>query len=424
MATEIILPKVDMVMETGTFVEWLKKEGEAIQKGEALFVIQTDKAAIECEATESGILAGLTAKPDDVIPVTGVIGYILAPGEKFEAPAAVGKGGARVAVGKVGPDSKESAKEDAPTERLSAETIEGIRLLRATPLARSLAHENGVDLSRVAGRGPRGRIYKSDVIKAIESLPLKAGHAEVLAPAPARVTPAKLPDARIRERLPLKGARQIIAQRMSESWQSIPHINESISVNMAEIVRLREKVGPAIQEATGQKVTYTALIALAVARTLTRHPTLNSSLHGEEIILWQDVNLGLATSLEDYLIVPVIRQAQDKNLEAIVREMGRLLEAARSRKLEPVDMTGSTFTITNLGMFGIESFTAIINPPEAAILAVGKMVETPKAVDGQVVICPVVNLTVAADHRINDGVRVAKFLLDLKACLENPYLLL
>ena len=416
MATEIIMPKVDMVMETGTFLEWLKKEGEAVQKGEALFVIQTDKAAIECEATETGVLAGLTARPDDVIPVTGVIGYILAPGEKFETPQPAE---AQIPVQKAASAEKEIGKPD--TSQLVPTTTEGIKLLRATPLARTLANENGIDLSNVAGRGPRGRIYKSDVIKAIESQPLKMGRAEIL-PGPSR--PAGLPDARIRERLPLKGPRQIIAQRMAESWQNIPHINESISVNMEEVVRLREKVGPAIQAITGQKVSYTAIIALATAHTLTRHPTLNSTLDGDEIILWQDVNLGLATSLEDYLIVPVIREAQTRNLEAIVSEMARLLEAARGRKLEPADMTGSTFTITNLGMFGIESFTAIINPPEAAILAVGKMVDTPTAVEGEVVVRPVMNLTVAADHRINDGARVAKFLTDLKACLENPYLLL
>ncbi|HEX7555583.1 MAG TPA: dihydrolipoamide acetyltransferase family protein, partial [Leptolinea sp.] len=208
------------------------------------------------------------------------------------------------------------------------------------------------------------------------------------------------------------------------SWSSIPHIYESVNVNMEESVRLRERVNKVVQEHTGLKVSYTAILALAVARLLPKHPFLNSSFTGEEVIQWEDINLGIATSLEDYLIVPVIRNAKDMNLESIVKEMSRLLEAARNKKMEPADMSGSTFTITNLGMFGIESFTAIINPPETAILAVGKMQDTPIAVDGQIVIRPMMNLTIAVDHRVNDGARAAKFLTELKSTLENPYLLI
>ncbi len=233
-----------------------------------------------------------------------------------------------------------------------------------------------------------------------------------------------LPNARIRERIPMKGIRTVIAQRMGYSWSGIPHIYESVNVNMEEIVRLRERVNQVVQEHTGLKVSYTAILALAVARLLPKHPFLNSSFTGEEVIQWEDVNLGIATSLDDYLIVPVVRSAQERNLEDIVKEMSRLLDAARSKKMEPADMSGSTFTITNLGMFGIESFTAIINPPETAILAVGKMVDTPVVIGGQVVIRPMMNLTIGVDHRVNDGARAAKFLTELKSILENPYLLL
>ena len=417
MATEIIMPKVDMVMETGTLMEWKKNEGDTVTKGEPLFVIMTDKAAIEAEAPESGILAGITAKPDDVIPVTTVIGYILAPGESLPEKAAAPAAAAAPAEAK--PETPVAA---AASKAATAVPAGDASQVRATPLARSLAREMNVDLTQVAGRGPRGRVHKADVLE------FAASHkgAPVMASmgAPAANVAVPLPDARIRQRISLKGPRSIIAQRLSYSWSSVPHIYETLSVDMSEVVRLRERVSPAIANATGQKVSYTAILAHAVARILTNHPGLNSSFNGDEIIQWEDVHLGLATSLEDYLIVPVIREAQSKNLQSVVVEMARLLEAARAKRLQPNEMSGSTFTITNLGMFGIEQFTAIINPPESAILAVGKMMDTPVVVDGQVVVRPMMTLTLAVDHRVSDGAAAAKFLVDLKNALENPYLLL
>jgi len=423
MKAEVIMPKVDMDQETGTLVEWLKQEGDTVKKGEPLFVILTAKATIEIEAESSGILRGITAKKDDVIPVTEVIAYIVSPDEKFEAPAVKTVQPAAVSsTPAVSANTEKASPTAAPTMvAVNAEDV------RATPLARAIAREKGLDLSVVPGRGPRGRIYKADVLSALEKgvglsaakpVMVTAQHANV----PAMQIP--LPNARIRERIPMKGVRTVIAQRMAYSWSSIPHIYESVNVNMEEAVRLRERVNKVVQERTGLKVSYTAILALAIARLLPKHPFLNSSFTGEEVIQWEDVNLGIATSLEDYLIVPVIRNSQDMNLESIVKEMSRLLEAARSKKMEPADMSGSTFTITNLGMFGIESFTAIINPPETAILAVGKMQDTPIVIDGQVVVRPMMNLTIAVDHRVNDGARAAKFLTELKSMLENPYLLI
>ena len=417
MATEIIMPKVDMVMETGTLMEWKKNEGDTVTKGEPLFVIMTDKAAIEAEAPESGILAGITAKPDDVIPVTTVIGYILAPGESLPEKATAPTAAAAPAEAKPEtPAAAAAPKADAAAPAGDASQV------RATPLARSLAREMNVDLTQVAGRGPRGRVHKADVLEFAASHKGAPAMASVSAPAANVAVP--LPDARIRQRISLKGPRSIIAQRLSYSWSSVPHIYETLSVDMSEVVRLRERVSPVIANATGQKVSYTAILAHAVARILTNHPGLNSSFNGDEIIQWEDVHLGLATSLEDYLIVPVIREAQNKNLQSVVVEMARLLEAARAKRLQPNEMSGSTFTITNLGMFGIEQFTAIINPPESAILAVGKMMDTPVVVDGQVVVRPMMTLTLAVDHRVSDGAAAAKFLVDLKNALENPYLLL
>jgi pyruvate dehydrogenase E2 component (dihydrolipoamide acetyltransferase) len=417
MATEIIMPKVDMVMETGTLMEWKKNEGDTVTKGEPLFVIMTDKAAIEAEAPESGILAGITAKPDDVIPVTTVIGYILAPGESLPEKAAAPAAAAAPAEAK-----PETPAASAAPKATAAAPAGDASQVRATPLARTLAHEMNVDLTQVSGRGPRGRVHKADVLEYAASHKAAPAMASVSAPAANVAVP--LPDARIRQRISLKGPRSIIAQRLSYSWSSVPHIYETLSVDMSEAVRLRERVTPAIANATGQKVSYTAILAHAVARILAHHPGLNSSFNGDEIIQWEDIHLGLATSLEDYLIVPVIREAQNKNLQSLVVEMARLLEAARAKRLQPNEMSGSTFTITNLGMFGIEQFTAIINPPESAILAVGKMMDTPVVVDGQVVVRPMMNLTLAVDHRVSDGAAAAKFLVELKNTLENPYLLL
>lgn len=428
MATEIIMPKVDMVMETGTFVEWLKKEGEQVNKGEPLFVILTDKATIECESPDTGTLAGITAKPDDVIPVTNVIGYILKAGEQL--PKQAPPSPIPTALPAMPQTKQPSQTSPAPLTELSipASPAES-GLIRATPLARTIAKEKGLDLSKIQGRGPRGRIYKADILESIAKTTGQATLGKTTAPSATPTftsagTSVPLPSAAIKERIPLKGPRAIIAQRMAQSFSTIPHLNETVNVDMSEIVRLRERTSPIIEAETGNKVSYTAILALAVAKILPVHATLNSSLSGSEIIIWDDVNLGIATSLEDYLIVPVIRQAQKMDLKSITGEMARLLEAARNKRLDPGEMTGSTFTITNLGMFGIESFTAIINPPEAAILAVGKMIDQPVVINNEISIRPMLNLTIAADHRINDGAKVAKFLMDLKGILENPYLLL
>ncbi len=423
MKTEVIMPKVDMDQENGTLVEWLKKEGDTVKKGEPLFVILTAKATIEIEAPDSGILRGITAKKDDVIPVTEVIAYIVSPDEKFETP--VVKSPAVQVTEK--PTSKEVVVESKESTVLSTTTDFDTSQIRATPLARAIAKEKGLDLTAITGRGTHGRIYKADVLSALEKGLGTISGQKAMVTGQSFTLPEMqipLPNARIRERIQMKGIRSVIAQRMSYSWSSIPHIYESVTVNMEEIVRLRERINPVVQEHTGLKVSYTAILSMAVARLLPRHPYLNSSYTGEEVILWEDVNLGIATALEDYLIVPVVRGAQGMDLESIVKDMNRLLEAARGKKMEPVDMSGSTFTITNLGMFGIENFTAIINPPETAILAVGKMQDTPVVIGNQVVIRPVMNLTLAVDHRVNDGARAAKFLMDLKSTLENPYLLI
>ena len=430
MATEVIMPKVDMVMETGTFVEWLKKEGEHVSKGDPLFVIDTDKAAIEMESPADGILSGVRAKLNDVIPVTEVIAYILAPGEALPMKAIPPQ-----VVTISAPPNVGITKTLEPA--LAAPKAVNPGKVRVTPVARRLAEQLHIDLTQITGRGPRGRIHKADILAFQETqasdecleAPVPAP-TSILAAPPAFATPVAqlasipLPDARRKQVIPLAGARKIIAERMSYSASTIPHFTLSLRVDMTEAIRLRERLLEPLKAQTGQRVSFTAILARAVATVLPRHPYLNASLSDGSLILWDDIHLGIATSVEENLIVPVIREAQCKNLGQLVTALSDLTDRARNRRLTPSEMTGSTFTISNLGMFGIESFTAIINPPESAILAVGRMVDTPVRTGDGFEFRPMIQLTASADHRIVDGVGVARFLDELKSTLENPYLLI
>jgi pyruvate dehydrogenase E2 component (dihydrolipoamide acetyltransferase) len=414
MATELIMPKVDMVMEEGTFVEWLKQEGDQVNKGEPLFVILTDKANIEIEAPASGVLAGLSAKPDDIIPVTQVIGYVLAEGEALpdlDAPVA------RVAE----PSEAVSVVPSSPSAVAVPEPVQQTSVFkaRATPVARRLAAEHGVDLSSLVGRGPQGRIHKADVLALLDRRRSTAKPSVV-----AGEIHVPLPQAARNSTLPLSGPRRIIAERMSHSAFTAPHITLSLRVDMSEAIQLRQSLLEPLQQKTGHRLSHTAILARAVAQVLANHPLLNASLDGDQIVLWQDIHLGIATSVDDYLIVPVMKDAQNLTLEQMVETLADLTARARSKRLKPTEMAGSTFTISNLGMFGIESFNAIINPPEAAILAVGSIVDSTVVRDGRISIRPLMDLTLSADHRIVDGVAAARFLADVKRMLENPYLLL
>ena len=427
MATEVFIPKVDMVMETATFVEWLIDEGEHVEKGQPLFVILTDKAAMEIEAPASGTLAGIKALPDEVLPVSETIAFILEPGEKLPEIVQVSTTAPTTGVEKTATPAESLIPVPAQNAITPINSGDGHHKVRATPVARRLATTLGIDLARISGRGPKGRIHKADVLLAAENLA-----AEMTAPTligsgsqvPGLDQPIPLPVAKKKEVIPLAGPRRIIAQRMAYSASVAPHINLSISADMTEAQRLRTSVLSQIETQTGYRLSFTTLIAFIVASILPHHPYLNSTLNGEEIILWEDIHLGIATNMNDYLIVPVIREAQSKNLQEIVASFGDLLNRANAMQLTPAEMSGSTFTISNLGMFGIESFTAIINPPEAAILAVGKINETYLKVEGELVQRPMMNITICADHRIVDGVAAAKFLNDLKSCIENPYLML
>lgn len=428
MAVEVIMPKVDMVMETGTFVEWLKTEGAYVEKGEPLFVITTDKAAMEIEAPASGYLTSLRAKPSDEIPVTTVIAYISESKDSPEQilPAAPNGDQAEKKPAQSTPVAPAQILPQAP-----ALALEYTNKVRATPIARKLAAELGINLKNVAGRGPKGRIHKADVQMVAQNASQTTGQAP-FAPGPLvgalPFSPPEiaipLPDARQKQVLPLVGPRRIIAQRMHYSASVAPHISLTLSVDMSEASAWRLKVSSQIEEETGHRVTFTAILAKAVVFALTRHPFLNASLVEDQIILWEDIHLGIATNIDDYLIVPVIRSAQEMSLPALTASLGDLLARARSKKLTPAEMSGSTFTISNLGMFGIETFTAIINPPEAGILAAGKIEERQVMTPNGPAFRPMMSLTINTDHRIVDGVAAARFLAECKKILENPYLLI
>ena len=381
------------------------------------------------ESPGDGILSGVKAKLNDVIPVTEIIAYILAPGESLPT-----KNVPQQVVTISAPPSVQitAAIEPAPV----AKAVEAGKV-RITPVARRLAQELHIDLNQIAGRGPRGRIHKADILAFQESQPsVECLNAPVVveqpvvpatpviaAPAPLP-TSIPLPDARRKQVIPLAGARKIIAERMAYSTATIPHFTLSLRVDMTEAIRLREQLLKPLKAQTGQRLSFTAILARAVATVLPRHPYLNASLSDGSVIVWDDIHLGIATSVEENLIVPVIREAQSKNLGAILTALADLTDRARNRRLTPSEMTGSTFTISNLGMFGIESFTAIINPPESAILAVGKMVDTPVKTAAGSEFRPMIEFTASADHRVVDGVYLARFLDELKSSLENPYLLI
>lgn len=436
MAIEMIMPKVDMDQETGTVVEWVKTEGQQVKEGETILVIETDKIAIDVESPGTGILGGISAHPGDVIPIGTVIAYILEEGEEPPEEAS----------------QAPTAPAPAEPEPQDAETT-----IPATPVAKKMAEEQGVDLSQLTPTGKGGKVTKGDVLAALESDRTPPPDGKVIAtpaarrkarlegvdlgkvsgtgpggriqafdvgnfqPAAGRVAPS--PNLR-GEKVPLIGMRRTIAERLTASYQSIPHIQFTASVDMTNFNTARKDYNDvAIQRGHG-KVSVTALLVKLVAMTLADHPWLNSSLVGEEIILHEEINIGLAVALEKGLIVPVVKGADQKGISVIAAETSDLITRAREETLVSADVKGATFTISNLGPFGVEQFNAIINPPEVGILAVGATVPEVVALEGgAIAVRPIMRFTLSADHRVVDGAVAARFIADLKATLENPILM-
>ncbi|RJS80151.1 2-oxo acid dehydrogenase subunit E2 [Candidatus Bathyarchaeota archaeon] len=402
MVVEVIMPKLGQTMEKGKIVKWLKKEGERVEKGEPLLEIETDKTTLEVEARGSGILRKILAREGEVVPVTKTIGYIAEEGEPLPEEAA--------------PEA--TAPTPTPTPKAEAPSVEKPKAtvrIKASPLAKKIAKEKGVDLTQVTGTGPGGRITKEDVLRYL------ASKAAAVAPAPPMPVAKPAEEVHV---IPMTSMRKAIARKMVYSKTNIPHFYISTEVDMTEAVKMRQSLISTIEAKTGVRLSFTHMLVKAAAMALKEFPQINAVYDGENIKLLGDINIGIAVGLEDGLIVPVLKNADKMSLIQIASEASRLIASAREKRLREDEFVGGTFTISNLGAFDVDSFIAIINPPETAILAVGRIKEKPAVVDNKIEIRKMMTLTLSADHRVVDGVLAAKFLQRVKALLEAPYNLL
>ena len=368
MVTKVVMPKLSLTMKEGTVGKWYKKEGETVEKGEPIVEIISEKATYDLESPASGVLRKILVEEGVDAPLNAVLAIITAPDETL---------------------TEEQLAAETPQ---LVEPLEEKRVL-ASPAAKRLAKEHGIDLSLVKGSGPEGRISEEDVRKFIEE---KRG---------------LLP--KIKEIIPLSGLKKTAAERVSTSFRTAPHSTVMMEVDVSKAKELHEKL----------EVSYTTILVGAAAKALKQHTIINSTLEDDRIKVFEDINIGVAVATENGLIVPVIHNADKKSLKEIHSILNELTEKARQGKLSKEELTGGTFTITNLGMYGVEFFTPIINPPEAAILGVGRITQKPVIVDGKIETKPFMILSLSYDHRIIDGAPAAQFLSKIKNFLENPELL-
>ena len=439
MPTPVFLPKMEMSQEAATLVEWLKKDGESVAKGEPLYVVETDKVTVEVESPAAGTLAGLRAAPGETLPVTTIIAYILAPGESLDI--SLGETPPGLAVQEPAPAEQPVPAATPLAARMAA--AEGLNLaaltgsgvdgkitradvqqalssqagkVRASPAARRFAREQNLDLGTVTGSGPRGRIQGSDVLAHQAATPAAPDSSQSVGAV-----------------IPLQGKRRTIAERTLASYQQAPHVTFISRVDMTPLESIRANLNARAAQIGAVRTSLTALLVRITAAVLGNHPLLNARLvtdpGGAEIHLLSGIHIGVAVALEDGLIVPVVRDAGLKALRQVAQEVNELVEKARLGRLAPAEVGGGTFTISNLGPFGIEQFTAILNSGQSGILAVGAAVRMPVAVgtlgvDERVEIRPITHLTLSVDHRVVDGAVAAHFMADLKDALENPALAL
>jgi pyruvate dehydrogenase E2 component (dihydrolipoamide acetyltransferase) len=375
MVTKVVMPRLSLTMKEGTVVQWFKEEGDTVQKGEPLVEVLSEKVTYDVEAPASGVLHKILASEGDNVPTDEAVGFIAAPDEVITETEPVTS---------VSPQPVEEAAVASiktPVERVEERIV-------ASPAAKRLAREYGVDLSKVRGSGPEGRIVEEDVKHFI-------GEASV---AP-----------RVREIIPLAGIRKTTAERLSFSARNAPHSHIIMEADMTNAAKLHETM----------QFSFTDMLVKAVAKALREHSIVNATLEDERIKVYEDINVGVAVDTGKGLVVPVVRNADKKSLREVSSAVKELVEKAREGKLTKEDMTSGTFTITNLGMFEVDLFIPIINPPETAILAVGKVTEKPVVINGQITIKPVMTLTLAYDHRIVDGAPAARFLQRTKQILES-----
>ena len=424
---EIQMPKLSDTMTEGTLVAWKKKKGDQVSAGEVLAEIETDKATMEWESPEDGTLTEIYVQEGGKVNVGDKIAFIGGEGE--EAPKEQEKEKAKEEKEEK-PKAKEEEKKEEKEEKKAApskaekkaepekpaptvEKTEEARV-KASPVARRIAAELGVDLSTVKGTGPEGRVTETDVRAAAKSKPA--------IPAPKVPAAVKAGES---ARIQLSGMRRIIAQRLVESLGPVPHFYLNIDINAAPLMEAREELKSAGEGADAAKITVNDFVLKAAVQAAVKVPRVNASFDGDAIVQYADIDLGIAVAVEEGLLTPVIRAAQDKSLREISEVVKDLARRARNKRMKPEEFQGGTFTVSNLGGMGIDSFSAVINPPQGFILAVGKITKVPVVDDGdQIIVGHRMSLTMSCDHRVIDGALGAEYLKELRHLLENPALLL
>lgn len=438
MADTVTMPKLGFDMQEGTLVRWVKVEGDQVNKGDVLAEIETDKATVEVESGFAGVVARHLVSQGDIVPVGTPIAVIAAPGEKVEDAAA-----AEPSTQAAQPKEKERVeavekKAESPASASTAPAEGEDGRIRATPLARKIANESGIDLRRVKGTGPGGRIQRSDVEAAVQAGPQAQPAAPAAspaaapvptapAPAPAKTQAAPIPPAPVwsgaaavpeDEVIKVSRLRSAIGRRMVESKTQIPHFYVTRTYKFEKVMELRKQLNEFLPD--DQKLTVNDFVIKAVALTLRQFPNINASLRGDEVVRHGHIHIGSAVSIEGGLMTVVVKDADQKPLRLVSAEMRELAARARQGKVRPEDIEGSTFSISNMGMYDVDHFIAIINPPEVGILAVGSAMQVPVVEDGQVAVGLRMKATISIDHRVSDGAEAARFMQALAAYLEEP----
>ena len=419
MATTVFMEALSPTMEEGRLVKWHKHEGDAVKAGDTLAEVETDKAIMDLQARADGILRQVAVAEGQTVPVGKEIAVIVAPGETVGAGRGTGDEG-RVAPS---PAATVAAPSPAPRHSPPAAAAADAAPVKASPLARRMAKESGVDLKLLTGSGPGGRVVRRDLETAAARPAATVSASAPVAPVPPPPSPVPVSrtDASY-EDVPLTQIRKTIAKRLAASLGPVPHYFLTTEVDMERAAEAREALNRDLGDEG--RISFNDIVVKAAALALTRHRACNAWFQDDHIRYWNEVHVGVAVAVEDGLITPVIRHADRKSLREIGREAHDLAQRARNRRLRPEEYTGSTFSVSNLGMFDIDQFTAVINPPEAAILAVGSVAQKPVVADGAILARRRMRLTLSCDHRVIDGATGAVFLKTLKQMLENPLAML
>lgn len=416
MAEVITMLALSPTMEEGTLVEWLKSEGDSVEEGELIAEIETDKATMEMESFHDGVLLKLIAKKGDALAVGAPLAVVGKKGEDIsDLLAGLGQKGSSAPAQEAKPETK-AVEEQAPKAEAKPEKAapkpesDDSDRIKASPVARKMAKEKGLDLATLEGSGPHGRIIMKDV-------------EEAGAPSQSRVAQGAADSSS--NMVALSQMRKTIARRLVEVWNDTPHFYLTADIDMAKAMAQRAEINAQLKAAGSEvKISVNDLIVKASAVALRNYPKMNVAFRGDSIEQYDDVHVGVAVAIPDGLITPVIRDADQKTLSQVATEIRELATRAKDKRLKPHEYTGSTFSISNLGMYQIDEFSAIINPPEAAILACGSVRQTPVVEDGEIVVGTRMKITLSCDHRAVDGAVGAEFLMELRRLLENPILLL